>query len=133
LLQRDTEQGRPADLVTHDLQILVDVSPLLHVVGQVEVRVVEEVVGRRDGGRICEPVLPPITPAISAVTCARRTLRRRKPKELMTGSTACWESSTESHGNIQSNRSGKVDDVTAAALLEHENRSPPFNRSTRAG
>jgi hypothetical protein len=76
-------------------------------------------------------VLPPITPAISAVTCARLTLRRRKPKELMTDSVLgiidriSWK--------LQSNLSGKADDVTEAALLEHENRSPPFNRSTRAG
>ena len=51
LLQRDAEQRRSPGLVPHDLQERPDVDALLHVVGQVEVAVVEGIVVRRGGLR----------------------------------------------------------------------------------
>ena len=59
LLQRDSEERRATDLVAHDLvDVLRRIRTLLHVVGEVEVAVVEHAgvlrrLGRRDLGREC--------------------------------------------------------------------------------
>jgi hypothetical protein len=121
LLQRDTEQGRPADLVTHDLQILVDVSPLLHVVGQVEVRVVEEVVGRGDSGR-----------DLRAQSCRRsrwqsvpwhvraKAYAGADSRNSITGGTPCWDGLSGPHGAIQSIARARPPVITEAAPLAHK-------------
>ena len=55
LLQRNAEQGRSSDARAHDLEIAAHADAFLHVVGQVEVRIVERVLGGAALRGACAP------------------------------------------------------------------------------